>query len=101
MRHATAGLDERRWSPRQYLRLPIHCQLSWHDTSSVGWVKDLSSTGAGVISTLTLTAGDELTVTLRKEAGPEMKLTATVRWKEGLLLGVEFTPTPSTSPLPA
>ena len=99
MIHATADLYEKRWSLRQYMILPIQCQLSRKDKSSAGWVRDLSNIGAGVISNLTLTAGDELTFTLPKEGGPEMKLVATVRWRQGLLLGVEFKPTLRTSPL--
>ncbi len=99
MIHATVDLHEKRWNPRQYMILPIQCQLSRKDKSSVGWMRDLSSIGAGVISNLTLTAGDELTFTLPNASGPEMKLAATVRWRQGLLLGVEFTPTPRTNPL--
>ena len=99
MIQATADLYEKRWSPRQYMILPIQCQLSRKDKSSVGWVRNLSSIGAGVICNLTLTAGDKLTFTLPKEGGPEMKLAATVRWRQGLLLGIEFKPTPRTNPL--
>ena len=99
MRHAIDAHSEKRYRPRHYMLLPIQCQLSRLDTSSVGWMVDLSSIGVGVISTITLRVGDDLTVTLPKETGPEMTLAATVRWREGLCLGVEFTPTPSTSPL--
>ncbi len=94
MIHVPADLSEKRWSPRQHMILPIQCQLSREDDSAVGWVTNLSSTGAGVISNLTLTAGDELTVTLTKESGPDMKIGSRVRWKQGQLLGVEFQHTP-------
>lgn len=99
MINATADLYEKRWNSRQYMILPVQCQLSRKDKSSVGWVRDLSNIGAGVICNLTLTAGDQLTFTLPKEGGPKMKLAATVRWRQGLLLGVEFKPTSRTSPL--
>jgi len=49
-----------------------------------------------VISNLSLTPGDELTLTLPKEGQPELRIAATVRWNQGQLLGIEFTQTPRT-----
>jgi PilZ domain-containing protein len=89
MRPMTAELYEKRWIPRHHMTVPIHCQLVGKDESGSGWVRDFSSIGASVISNLPLTVGDELTLTL-PNGRPEMSISATVRWNQGLLLGIEF-----------
>ena len=94
MKPVTADLYEKRWIPRHHMIVPIHCQLSRNDESGSGWVRDFSSIGASVISNLSLTAGDELTLTLPNDGQPELRIAATVRWIHGQLLGVEFTHTP-------
>jgi PilZ domain len=94
MKPVTADLYEKRWIPRHHMIVPIHCELSRNDESGAGWVRDFSSIGASVISNLSLTAGDELTLTLPKDGQPELRIAATVRWIQGQLLGVEFTHTP-------
>jgi hypothetical protein len=76
--------------------VPIHCHLVGKDESGSGWVRDFSSIGASVISNLPLTVGDELTLTLPKDGRPEMSISATVRWNQGLFLGIEFKHTPKT-----
>lgn len=94
MRPVTDDLYEKRWIPRHHMIVPMHCQLSGKDESGAGWVKDYSSIGASVISNLPLTPGDELTLTFPHDGRPEMRITATVRWNQGQLLGVEFKHTP-------
>ena len=94
MKPVTADLYEKRWIPRHHMVVPIHCQLSGKEESGSGWVIDYSSIGASVISNLPLTPGDELTLTLPHDGRPEMRITATVRWNQGQLLGVEFKHTP-------
>ena len=95
MRPMTAELYEKRWIPRHHMTVPIHCQLVGKDESGSGWVRDFSSIGASVISNLPLTVGDELTLTL-PTGRPEMSISATVRWNQGLLLGIEFKHTPKS-----
>jgi len=94
MRQAPDELYEKRWSRRRYAILPIHCELSGKEESGMGWLRDFSNTGASLISNLSLMAGDELIFTLPKEGQPDIRIAATVRWKHGPLLGVEFTHTP-------
>lgn len=94
MRAVTADLYEKRWIPRHHMVVPIHCHLIGKDESGSGWVRDFSSIGASVISNLPLMVGDELTLTLPKDGRPEMSISATVRWNQGLLLGIEFKHTP-------
>ncbi|HKY72895.1 MAG TPA: PilZ domain-containing protein [Nitrospira sp.] len=95
MRPVTADLYEKRWIPRHHMTVPIHCHLVGKDDSGSGWVRDFSSIGASVISNLPLTVGDELTLTL-PNGRPEMRISATVRWNQGLLLGIEFKHTPKS-----
>ena len=94
MSQRTDALYEKRLIPRQQMAVPIHCQLSRKDESGFGWVRDFSSTGASVISSLRLKAGDELTLMVPKEGQPGMTIVAMVRWSQGPLLGVLFTHTP-------
>jgi hypothetical protein len=58
--------------------------------SGSGWIREFSSLGASVISKLALKVGDEVTLTLDKNDHTEMAIAATVRWKHGPLLGMEF-----------
>jgi hypothetical protein len=81
---------EKRWCFRHHTILPIHCQLSMDKGSGSGWIREFSSLGASVISNLPLNVGDEVTLTLDKNGHSEMAIGATVRWKHGQLLGVEF-----------
>ncbi len=94
MRTMTADLFEKRWIPRHHMLVPLHCELAGKYESGSGWVRDFSSIGASVISNLPLTPGDELTLTLPKDGRPEMTISATVRWNQGQLLGIEFKHTP-------
>jgi hypothetical protein len=94
MRPLPDDLYEKRWIPRQHMLVPIHCLLSANHDSGSAWVRDFSSIGARVISNLSLSAGDELTLTLPGEGRPEMRIAATVRWIQGQLLGVEFKHSP-------
>ena len=94
MRAVSADLYEKRWIPRHHMIVPIHCVLSRENESGSGWVRDFSSIGASVISTLPLSDGDELLLTLPKDGQPELTLAATVRWHQGQLLGIEFKHTP-------
>ena len=87
-------LYEKRWIPRHHMIVPIHCQLSRKEEFGSGWLRDFSSIGASVISNLTLTPGDELTLTLPKDGEPELSIAATVRWNQGQVLGIEFKHTP-------
>jgi hypothetical protein len=83
--------SEKRRIPRHTLQIPIYCKLSRKEESGFGWVRDFSSTGAQVTSSLSLTHGDELT--FRPVVGiPDMEITAAVRWTQGPLLGIEFKP---------
>ena len=90
MKPVVADLYEKRWIPRQHMIVPIHCRLTGREQSGPGWVSDFSSIGAKVISSLPLSAGDELTVVLPKDGSPEMEIAATVRWHQGQLFGIEF-----------
>ena len=83
-------VPEKRWRPRHHTILPIHCQLSMDRDSGSGWIHDVSSIGASMISNLPLDVGDELTLILSNKGDSEMRVGATVRWKQGQLLGVEF-----------
>jgi hypothetical protein len=78
---------EKRWNPRHHT---ILCQLSMDKGSGSGWIREFSSLGASVISKLPLKVGDEVTLTLDKNDHTEMAIAATVRWKHGPLLGLEF-----------
>jgi hypothetical protein len=62
--------------------------------SGSGWIREFSSIGASVISNLPLNVGHVVTLTLAKTGHSEMTVAATVRWKQGQLLGVEFKQTP-------
>jgi len=102
MNHATE-LYEKRWRPRHHTIFPVHCQLSIKEESGIAWLRDFSNIGASLISNLPLTAGDEVTLTWPKKGHSEMTVVATVRWKQGQLIGVEFHHTSkelATSPLP-
>lgn len=81
---------EKRWNPRHHTILPIHCQLSMDKESGSGWIREFSIIGASMISNLALAVGDEVTLTLAKKGHSEMTVAATVRWKQGQVLGVEF-----------
>src|SRR5262245_13402980 len=83
-------LSEKRRIPRQRLIVPLHCKLGRKAESGFGWVRDFSSTGANVMSSLSLTRGDVLTLSLPPAGRPEMEIAATVRWRQGPLLGIEF-----------
>ena len=87
--------SEKRRIPRHHLLIPIYCKLSRKEESDFGWVRDFSRTGAQVTSSLSLTHGDELTLTT---GHPEIEVTAAVRWTQGPLLGIEFKPHPLPSP---
>ena len=89
---------EKRWVSRHHMILPVQCRLTGKGESGVGWVRDISSIGASVISNLPLVAGDELTLASPGDGQPDTTITATVRWSQGPLLGVEFKHTPRNSP---
>jgi hypothetical protein len=82
--------EKRRWTLRHHTILPIHCQLSMEKGSGSGWIREFSSIGASVISNLPLAVGDEVTLTLAKKGRLDLTFAATVRWKQGELLGVEL-----------
>ena len=86
-------LYENRRIPRQHLPVPVLCNVFRKQHSTLGWVRDFSRTGANVTSSLPLMPGDELTLSVPAGRRPELKITATVRWAQGPLFGVEFKPT--------
>jgi len=100
---------EKRRIPRQHLLVPIYCKLSRKEESGFGWVRDFSSTGAQLASSLSLNHGDELTLSLSMTGHdeltlslpttghPEMEITGAVRWTQEPLLGIEFKPRPRDS----
>lgn len=92
MAYLDSSLSEKRRIPRQHLTVPIHCKLFREEESGFGWVRDFSSTGANVTSNLSLTSGDELTLSLPTVGHPEMEIAAMVRWNHGPHFGVEFKP---------
>ena len=83
---------EKRRIPRHHVLVPIYCKQSRKEESGFGWVRDFSNTGAQVTSSLSLTHGDELTLSLLTTEHPEIEVTAAVRWTQGPLLGIEFKP---------
>ena len=98
MAHIPDDCYEKRKIARQHMIVPLPCQLSRKDARGFGWVRDFSSTGAKVISSLRLMRGDELTLMFPTAGKPEMTISATVRWSEGPILGVEFKHTEFTKP---
>lgn len=85
-----SGFDEKRLLPRHTLLVPIPCQLSRRENSGFGWLRDLSCTGAKVISSLQLMAGDEVILLFPNTTPAELTIAATVRWTQGPFLGVAF-----------
>ena len=90
-------IDERLYAhrriPRQHMPVPLLCKVSRNKHSALGWVRDFSRTGANVTSSLPLLPGNELTLSVPVGRRPELTISATVRWTQGPLVGVEFTPT--------
>jgi PilZ domain len=90
-------IDERLYAhrriPRQHMPVPLLCKVSRNKHSALGWVRDFSRTGANVTSSLPLLPGDELMLSVPAGRRPELTITATVRWTQGPLVGVEFKPT--------
>jgi len=84
--------NEKRRISRQHLLVPVYCKLSRKEVSGFGWVRDFSNRGAQVTSSLSLTHGDELTLSLPMPEHQEMEITAAVRWTQGPLFGIEFKP---------
>jgi len=81
---------EKRWILRHHTILPIYCELSMGNECQTGWIREFSTVGASVITNLRLKVGDDVSITLAKKGQREVMVAATVRWKHGQLIGMEF-----------